>query len=126
MNTKTIQSVVDWMKKTDLSTVSYRKNDEALELSIDDTPVMPASAFPPCRLVPVAAREVGLFRFSALGSARSAEKGSIVNEGDILGLIVAGKKEHPVKAPASGKIVSELIEDGDPVEYGQPIFFIQP
>ncbi len=126
MNTRNLQAVADWMKSTDLLTVSYRSNGEAIELSLDDAPAAPESAFPPCRLVPVTAQEVGLFRFSPLGKAQRAEKGAEVKKGQALGLIAAGKTEHPVKAPESGRIVSALIEDGDPVEYGQPIFFIQP
>lgn len=126
MNTKPIQEVADWMKTTDLALVSYRKGGEAMELASETAPRVPEGAFPPCRLVPVVAGEVGLFRFQELGEARKAEKDAQVKEGDVLGHIAAGGKKHAVKAPASGKIVSEMIDDGAPVEYGQPLFFIQP
>ncbi|MFH2205105.1 MAG: biotin/lipoyl-containing protein [Elusimicrobiota bacterium] len=126
MNKRTLQDVADWMKTTDLARVSYRRAGETIEFSLEDAPSAAESAFPPCRLIPVSAREVGLFRPGPLGTAGGIEKGSEVKEGAVLGLIAAGKEQHEVKAPAAGRIISALVEDGDPVEYGQPLFFIQP
>ena len=126
MNTRTLQEVADWMKSTDLTKISYRKGPDALELDSETVHPMPDSAFPACRLIPVSSQEVGLFRFNAVGSSRGAGKDDDVKEGQLLGHIEAGSKKHDVKAPVSGRIVSELIEDGNPVEYGQALFFIQP
>lgn len=126
MTQRTLQDVADWMKSTDLVKVSYRKGTDALALSVDGTPLSPESAFPPCRLEAVRAHEVGIFRYQEIGKARGPEKGSDVQAGQILGLITTGKAKYEVKAPAAGRIVSELTEDGMAVEYGQPLFFIQP
>jgi len=126
MKPRTLQAVADWINTTDLAAVSYRRDGETVELSRDGSRAHDAPAFPPCSLLPVTAHEVGLFRFSALGSARKAEKGSAVEKGQVLGLITAGKTHHEVKSPAAGGIVAVLIDDGDPVEYGQPLFFLRP
>ncbi len=126
MTHQTLQDVVDWMKSTDLAKVSYRKGAEALALSVEGTPTPAESTFPPCRLEAVRAQEVGIFRFQDIGKARGPEKGSDVRPGQTLGFITAGKAKFEVKAPTAGRIVSELVEDGMAVEYGQPLFFIQP
>ena len=51
--------------------------------------------------------------------------GVTVAEGDTLCLIEAMKTFNPVKATKGGKITKILVENGDPVEYGQPLFVIE-
>lgn len=125
MTTAALKKVLDWMRTTDLEEVSYRRGEDAMTLRTEDAPP-PQPALPGCSLVPVTSAEVGMFRFSKLGKARSAEKDSEVKEGQELGVVEAGGKDHPVVSPASGRIVSVPAEDGKAVEYGQPLFFIQP
>ena len=48
-----------------------------------------------------------------------------VNKGDTLCLIEAMKMYNEIEAEISGKIVSLLVENGQPVEYGQPLFTIE-
>ncbi len=126
MTRQTLQDVADWIKSTDLAKVSYRRGEDALAIEVEGTPTPTESAFPPCRLEAVRAQEVGIFRFQDIGKARGPEKGSDVRAGQTLGFITAGKAKYEVKAPAAGRIISELAEDGMAVEYGQPLFFIQP
>ena len=51
--------------------------------------------------------------------------GDTVTEGQTLVLIEAMKTFNPVKAPRAGKIVQILIENGAPVEYGEPLVIIE-
>ena len=126
MNTRSFQDVIQWLKTTDLAEVSYRRAEDRFRFRVDDAPVVPESALSGCSLVPVISPEVGLFRASELGRPRKADKDADVSEGDELGVIEAGRKKHKVKAAASGRIAAIRIEDGQPVEYGQPLFFIRP
>lgn len=50
--------------------------------------------------------------------------GDTVKEGDTILLIEAMKTFNPITAPASGKVTELLVEDGQPVEYGEPLFII--
>ena len=53
------------------------------------------------------------------------ELGSFVKTGDKLLLVEAMKTFNDIVAPHGGKIVSILIVDGSPVEYGQPLMLIE-
>jgi len=53
------------------------------------------------------------------------EVGSLVKAGDKLLLVEAMKTFNDIVAPRAGKIVSILVADGAPVEYGQPLMIIR-
>ncbi|MGF1571534.1 MAG: acetyl-CoA carboxylase biotin carboxyl carrier protein [Sumerlaeia bacterium] len=55
-----------------------------------------------------------------------AKVGDHVTEDSVLCIIEAMKLMNEIKAEASGKIVKIYVENGQPVEYGQPIFAIEP
>lgn len=68
---------------------------------------------------------VGTFyRSSAPGVAPFVEVGSAVKEGDTLCIIEAMKLLNEIDADASGVIKQILVENGQPVEFGQPLFVI--
>lgn len=50
--------------------------------------------------------------------------GQSIKEGDTLCIIEAMKIMNPIKSEVSGTIVKILVENGDPVEYGQPLFIV--
>ncbi len=53
------------------------------------------------------------------------EVGSIVKAGDKLLLVEAMKTFNEIVAPRAGTVTRILVEDGEPVEYGQPLFVIE-
>ena len=53
------------------------------------------------------------------------EIGSVVKAGDKLLLVEAMKTFNEIVAPVAGTVTSILVEDGQPVEYGQPLFVIE-
>jgi acetyl-CoA carboxylase biotin carboxyl carrier protein len=68
---------------------------------------------------------VGTFyRSSAPGSPPFVEVGASVKEGDTLCIIEAMKLLNEIDADASGVIKQILVENGQPVEFGQPLFVI--
>ena len=68
---------------------------------------------------------VGTFyRSSAPGSPPFVEIGSVVKEGDTLCIIEAMKLLNEIDADASGTIRQVLVENGQAVEFGQPLFII--
>lgn len=52
-------------------------------------------------------------------------KGDTVSEGDTLCIIEAMKMFNQIEAEVSGKVVEILAENGQPVEFDQPLFVIQ-
>lgn len=68
---------------------------------------------------------VGTFyRSSAPDSAPFVNIGSSVKEGETLCLIEAMKLLNEIEAEISGVITQILVENGQPIEYGQPLFVI--
>jgi len=68
---------------------------------------------------------VGTFyRASAPGAAAFVEIGSAVKQGETICIIEAMKLLNEIEADASGVIKEILVENGQPVEFGQPLFII--
>ncbi|HXA46914.1 MAG TPA: acetyl-CoA carboxylase biotin carboxyl carrier protein [Burkholderiaceae bacterium] len=68
---------------------------------------------------------VGTFyRSSAPGSPPFVEIGASVKEGDTLCIIEAMKLLNEIDADISGVVKQILVENGQPVEFGQPLFVI--
>jgi acetyl-CoA carboxylase biotin carboxyl carrier protein len=89
----------------------------------------PAPASTPMEIVPqghvVKSPMVGTFyRSAAPGAAPFVDVGTTVKEGDTLCIIEAMKLLNEIDADASGVIQQILVENGQPVEFGQPLFII--
>ncbi|MGH6729889.1 MAG: acetyl-CoA carboxylase biotin carboxyl carrier protein, partial [Sphingomicrobium sp.] len=61
----------------------------------------------------------------APGSKAFVDVGSKVLAGDSLLIIEAMKTMNQIPAPRSGTVTQILIEDGQPVEFGQPLVIIE-
>jgi acetyl-CoA carboxylase biotin carboxyl carrier protein len=74
----------------------------------------------------VASPMVGtVYRGPAPGARPFVEVGSVVKTGDTLLIIEAMKTMNQIPAPRAGTVIQVLIEDGQPVEYGQPLMIIE-
>jgi acetyl-CoA carboxylase biotin carboxyl carrier protein len=68
---------------------------------------------------------VGTFyRSSAPGAPAFVEVGSTVKEGDTLCIIEAMKLLNEIDSDIAGTITKVMVENGQPVEFGQPLFVI--
>ena len=87
-------------------------------------PAVAAAAAEPTGLV-VKSPMVGTFyRSSAPGSAPFVDIGKSIKEGDTVCIIEAMKLLNEIESDFSGTIQQILVENGQPVEYGQPLFII--
>jgi oxaloacetate decarboxylase alpha subunit len=116
-------------------------------------PAMPRMEYPPAAIVapaipemekPAAAAEkppepaaanqvkvtspiVGTFyRASSPDKPPYAEVGDVVKKGQVLCIIEAMKLMNEIESETAGKIVKVFVENGQPVEYGQSLFLIEP
>jgi len=70
---------------------------------------------------------VGTFyRAAAPSAAPYVKEGQSVKRGDVLCIIEAMKLMNEIEAEFPGKIISVLVENGQPVEFGEPLFLIEP
>jgi acetyl-CoA carboxylase biotin carboxyl carrier protein len=69
---------------------------------------------------------VGTFyRSGNPNSPAFVELGSVVKEGDTLCIIEAMKLMNEIECDQAGTVKAILVENGQPVEYGQPLFIIE-
>jgi len=74
----------------------------------------------------VAAPMVGTFYAAATPGAKPfVEIGSEVKEGQVLCIIEAMKMMNQIESDKAGKITAIMATNGDPVEFGQPLFVIE-
>jgi acetyl-CoA carboxylase biotin carboxyl carrier protein len=65
------------------------------------------------------------YRGPAPGARPFVDVGSQVKAGDPLVIIEAMKTMNQILAPRSGTVVQILVEDGQPVEYGEPLLIVE-
>ncbi|MBZ5661303.1 MAG: acetyl-CoA carboxylase biotin carboxyl carrier protein [Acidobacteriia bacterium] len=96
--------------------------------------VAPAAAAPPTQPAPVAAEEhiikspiVGTFYAGPSPDAGPFVRvGDRVEPGKTVCIIEAMKLMNEIEADISGEVVRVLVENGQPVEYGEPLFALRP
>ncbi len=79
------------------------------------------------KLVTITSPLVGIFhRSPAPESPSFVEVGSPVKKGQVLCIVEAMKLMNEVESDVDGIVSKILIENGQPVEYGEPLFLIEP
>jgi acetyl-CoA carboxylase biotin carboxyl carrier protein len=74
----------------------------------------------------ITAPMVGTFYASSSPGAKPfVEIGSVVSPGDTLCIIEAMKMMNQIESDVAGRVVSILVDNGSPVEYGQTLFVIE-
>jgi acetyl-CoA carboxylase biotin carboxyl carrier protein len=86
-----------------------------------------ADATPLAAVVTIEAPMVGTFyRASSPTAEPYVREGDVVKEGQILCIIEAMKLMNEIESKAAGRIAKILVENSQPVEYGQPLFLLEP
>ncbi len=79
------------------------------------------------RLLTVPSPIVGIFyRSPSPESPSFVDSGSTVKKGQVLCIIEAMKLMNEIESDVDGTISKILVENGQPVEYGEPLFLIEP
>ncbi len=87
----------------------------------------PVTEVVPASMVTLEAPMVGTFYRAPSPSAEPyVHEGDVVKEGQILCIIEAMKLMNEIEAKIGGRIARVLVESGHSVEYGQPLFLIEP
>jgi acetyl-CoA carboxylase biotin carboxyl carrier protein len=93
-------------------------------------PAAPALVAPPVPVAPVGHQVkspmVGTFYRSASPGAKPfVEVGSVIKAGDTICIVEAMKILNEIECDKSGTVTQILIDNGEAVEYGQPLFVIE-
>lgn len=149
--TKLVRELAKILNETELSEIEMEKGSLKIRVARVGAPVITASA--PLAMAPSpvpvpqapatetpapvsksdASAHPGAVKSPMVGTAYirpSPDAGAFVNvgdsvkEGDTVLLVEAMKTFNPITAPKSGKIGEILVEDAQPVEFGEPLFII--
>jgi acetyl-CoA carboxylase biotin carboxyl carrier protein len=100
----------------------------AAPAAIAPAPAAPVDAPPAAPRVDqaVTAPMVGTFYSAAAPGAKSfVEIGDTVQVGQVLCIIEAMKMMNQIESDKAGKVAAMLVKNGEPVEFGQPLFVIE-
>jgi acetyl-CoA carboxylase biotin carboxyl carrier protein len=90
------------------------------------TPAQPRAADPADHPGVVTSPMVGTaYRAAQPGAKPFVDIGSVVKAGDTLLIIEAMKTMNQIPAPRGGTVMQVLFEDGQPVEYGEPLIVVE-
>jgi len=99
------------------------------------TPVAPAASSAAAAAAPAARDDtftvnspfVGTFyRSASPDNPPFVEVGQVVKKGQVLCIVEAMKLMNEIEAEQPGRLVDSLIQNGSPVEYGEPLFRFEP
>jgi acetyl-CoA carboxylase biotin carboxyl carrier protein len=145
MDIRKIKKLIEIIEESDIAELEIKEGEECIRISrysAAPAPVAyapaPASAVPIAAAVTAAPAEekitghvvkspmVGTFyRSASPGTKVFVEIGQAVMVGDTLCIIEAMKILNQIEADKSGVITQILVDNAEPVEYGQPLFIIE-
>ncbi len=86
-----------------------------------------AAAAPSKNTVEIKAPMVGTFyRAPSPEAPPYVEVGQVIEPGQVICILEAMKLMNEIKAEIKGKILDVLVDNAEPVEFGQPMFLIEP
>lgn len=121
--------------RKDLPEVNMVASAPAVAAAPQAVPVAAAQASAPAQ-APVAKEEVKgkaitspmvgtFYAASSPDAAPFVEVGSTVNVGDVVCIIEAMKLMNEIKAEQAGKVVQICVKNGDPIEFGQVLMYVE-
>jgi len=149
MNLKEIREILDLLKGSDITEFELGRGDTVLKLRrgpanvpppAPQAPPPPPAAARPAEEPPAAAKTpakpeykeivspiVGTFyRAPAPDAAPFVEVGTRVVKGQVLCIVEAMKIMNQIESDTTGTIAAILVENAQPVAYGQPLFHVVP
>jgi acetyl-CoA carboxylase biotin carboxyl carrier protein len=146
-----IRELAELLRETDLAEIEIEQDDFRIRVARGGSAALPVAHVEAPRPAPAAAaapaeapgqqrsladpaRHPGCVPSPMVGTAyRSPEPGAkpfvdvgdTVNVGQTILIVEAMKHMNEVAAPHAGRVVEVLVEDGQPVEYGEPLMIIE-
>lgn len=149
MDIRKVKKLIELLEESDIGEIEIHEGEESVRISrnskqvpqmMASAPMMmaPPMASAPAAEAPTPASEtqisghkvnspmVGTFyRAPSPGAASFVEEGQSVKVGDTLCIIEAMKLLNQIEADKAGTVKAILVENGQPVEYDQPLFVIE-
>lgn len=149
MNLKEIQEMIKLMQESGITEFQLERNGFKILLkrgqgegqvmgsapSVSNAPMGPESYLPQKEgpadgkktLIEITSPMVGTFYASpSPDSAPYIQQGQEIHIGDVVCIVEAMKVMNEIKAEVAGIAVEILVENGQPIEFGQPLFRLKP
>jgi acetyl-CoA carboxylase biotin carboxyl carrier protein len=146
MDIRKIKKLIEILEESGIAELEIKEGEEAIRISRYSA-APPAIAYAPAP-VPTAHQAAGVavtpaaeetisghvvkspmvgtfYRSASPGVKPFVELGHSVKQGDTLCIIEAMKILNQIEADKSGTVTKILVENAEPVEYGQPLFIIE-
>ncbi len=150
MDIRKVKKLIELLEESNINELEITEGEESVRISrgvpmqayaapapLAPQPAAIAAPAAPVAAAPVAAAPEGLaghivkspmvgtyYASPAPGSDAFVSVGSTVKVGDVLCILEAMKMMNQIEADKAGTIGAILAEDGDPIEYDQPLFTI--
>ena len=146
MDIRKVKKLIELLEESDLAEIEISEGDDSVRISRYSQTAAPApvaASAAPVAASPIAditadnpapqpdgtvinAPMVGTYYASpAPGAKPFLQVGSEIQVGDVLCIIEAMKMMNQIEAEIAGRVVSLLVDNGEPVEFGQPLFVIE-
>ena len=155
MDIRKVKKLIELLDETGVAEIEIKEGEESVRISRHPTgaaamhmmhapmayapppmPVAAPAAAPPAAAPTAPAAQnpeqvvtapmVGTFYSApAPGAKAFVDLGADVKPGDVLCIIEAMKMMNQIESDKAGKVRSILVKNGDPVEFGQPLFVIE-
>ena len=139
-----VREMAELLNSTGLTEIEVADGDRKIRVARGGTMIAAAPAYAPAPMAPAAAAAPAEAAAPAPDSANALKSpmvgtvylgpepgapnfisvGSAVKAGDTLMIIEAMKVMNPITAPAAGTVKAILIDNGQPVEFDQPLLVI--
>jgi len=150
MNLKEIKEMINLMNENDLSEIEVEREGTKIKIKKSSAQVteMPRAAYPPQfqveaspassnnaatgagskkNFLEVVSPMVGTFyRAPSPEAASFVDVGQIVEVGQVVCIVEAMKLMNEIKSEVRGRVVEVVVENAQPVEFGQPLFLVEP
>ncbi len=145
MELEDLKQLIELLKETDITEIQVEKEGtkvkikrekffQSLEIATQKVPSVQQEAAikkeieeETLRLITVTSPIVGTFYRSPSPEAPIfVDTGRQVKKGQVLCIIEAMKLMNEIESEVDGLLIKALVENGQPVEYGEPLFLIEP
>lgn len=139
-----IKKLIELLQETDITELQVEREGAKLRIkrekflsTFDVSPPIPQPSGPGTQgqhekaeeknLVTITSPIVGMFfRSPSPDAPHFVEVGSPVKKGQVLCIVEAMKLMNEIESDTDGIITKVMVENGQPVEYGEPLFLIEP
>lgn len=142
MELEDLKELIEYLKETDITEISIEK--DGIKVKIKREKILSPLEIPmqkfgslqekvtreteeETRVITVTSPIVGTFyRASSPEADPFVEVGAKVKKGQVLCIVEAMKLMNEIESEVDGVVMKILVDNGQPVEYGEPLFLIEP